>query len=165
MNPAFFASALVAASCAFGSLAQAAHFACASVDGETEIHLQRVALQRAKGALILTADSMQVVDPAARQTTRLIAEFPSLGGWLAISGTKFTGILGERFSAAPLAGRYFGGTTLGQLASISLEIDLSYSKHLSAGWLYAGEAEYIKRDGQVLTEDFNCLLIEGERAR
>jgi hypothetical protein len=87
---------------------------------------------------------------------KTIARFTGTNETLTNVGASYEATVDLRFNDSNLAGRNIGGTKLGMLKTIALDIDFSYSTPLAAGETVDGTLTLIKRNGEELTHKVEC---------
>lgn len=144
------------------SSAFAGGYACLSVDRDTQ-----VVIDFAPGTS--TAKQVQFIDPELSKAAQVLATFTADDQVLSTEdssdGVRFTSIVNENI---PHPGKHLGGTRVGLLAKVVLNVQtIAENARIQAvtdGTMYAAQASYVKKDGQVLTQDFDCALFLGEEA-
>lgn len=148
----------VAASVSFAATsAQAAGFSCMSVDRNERMDLFFDSLEA--GA---PATELVVMNPNVSKRRRHVATFSAADGLLKTDGRAVEALVDTSFPESSRKGERIGGTTLGALALVRLDIDAQ--EQLLAGHAFAAQATYVKKSGQELTQDFDCLVFEGLKA-
>lgn len=104
-----------------------------------------------------TAAIMVVSDPSVGDGNHTIATFPDAKGVLQSSSQVYTGDVDLRMSGSNKAGRLIGGTKLGELDQIVLNVEFSYNATVADGEEIAGDLTMVKRNGQELKEVVNCV--------
>ena len=148
-----------------GAPAFASGFTCLSVDRDTRINIMT---DHPNAGQI--AQSLVVIDPSATAAKQVIATFAIDDGLLKTTatefGTLFTAHVDTSFPGSSRAGRKVGGTNLGSLDSISLEVETVTERRptplFDDGSMFAAQAIYKKKNGQELKQDFDCLLFLAE---
>ena len=138
----------------------AAGYVCLSVDRDTQVVIDI-------DPSMTHAKLVTFIDPSLSASARTVAKFSD-----ETLMTEATGG-GLRFSSKVAAdiehpGKHLGGTRLGLLSEISLEVltvaENARLKILTEGTMYAAQAVYTKKTGQTLTQDFDCALFLGDQA-
>lgn len=141
------------------SPAFAAGYSCLSVDQDTQVVID---LEPAQAQ----AKQVTFIDPELSEDSRVIAHFET--EVLATEGTE----AGVRYTSqvSPQIehpGKILGGTRLGLLKEVSVEVQTSSEQSklraLTEGAMYGAEVKYTKKNGEVLTQDFDCALYLGDR--
>jgi hypothetical protein len=99
---------------------------------------------------------MVVSDPEIRDGNKTIARFTDAKGTLINGGASYFGKVDLRMSDTSKQGRLIGGTKLGQLESIQLDVDFKYSAPVEAGESLDGTIYLNKRDGSQIALDVEC---------
>jgi hypothetical protein len=138
-------------------LRQISKFVCTSVDEDTQIIVTYS--QSSDQAMGPRAVEMSVLNPSISEPNRLTARFQQQTGLLNNSGSVVVGYVDLSSADSARRGRKIGGTVLGALHSIVLDIDISYAQQSLNGTnnRYAAQAVYLKTNGQKLTQDFECV--------
>lgn len=131
-------------------------FTCTSVDENMVIEAFDVVEGAGAGAFV-EASGMRVLNPTLEQERRFVAEFRADDGVLSVSDNALVGQVDAEKARLGAPGKRVGGTRLGLLRTISLEIDLSYADRVGGSAVYSGHAIYLKRNGQTFEEDFDCV--------
>ncbi len=153
---------LIAIIFAFLLAPMAAHadgFVCLSVDEATRIDVYLSGLDTQSPEP--RATKLVVSDPNRTPRYRHIATFEAEEGVLETSGTQIHGIVDLLKKGTSRAGERIGGTKLGLLAGILLDIDVTYQEPIEVGVRYSAEVAYVKHSGQELRQDFDCTLFKG----
>jgi hypothetical protein len=150
--------------------ALAAGYNCLSVDRDTQaiVYLD----QDGDHEPAAQAKQLVFIDPELSKQTQTLAVFSKSDGVLLTdvipSGHRFTGKVDLSASAIGQPGKRLGGTKLGLLESVTLEIETITARHqieiFSEGAMFAAQVHYLKKSGQVLTQDFDCASFLGEGA-
>lgn len=148
-----------------GTQVFASGFTCLSVDRDTRINIMT---DHPNAGQI--AQSLIVIDPSASTAKQVIATFAINDGLLQTTATEFstlfTAHVDTSFPGSSRAGRKVGGTNLGSLESISLEVQTVTERRptplFDDGSMFAAQAIYKKKNGQELKQDFDCLLFLSE---
>lgn len=137
------------------TLSQASGFVCASVDQDTKIivHFDANPAPDDSGPRAL---KMIMLDPTVSVRNQLIAQFSSADGLLNNSRGVIVAYVDLNHPDSSRRGERVGGTVLGALSSIILEIDYAYEEPLAEGEQFSGQVVYLKRNGKELTQDFDC---------
>jgi hypothetical protein len=135
--------------------AQASDFACTSVDQDTRIDVSIESDAAAQGHRAIT---MSIFDLNVSEPRQLIAKFVAADGLLNINNNGV--IIADVDLTNPNSsrrGERIGGTVLGALKSIVLDIDFSYQEAFKKGTGLSATVTYVKRNGEELVQDFDCI--------
>jgi hypothetical protein len=154
--------AITLATTFLSSAAQAHGFVCTSLEQNTQIEIHLT------GTGALTRDSqdyrpalraklMIVKDITLNPKRQLVAKFSSKDGLLRTKESSFIGRIDPKHPDTSNAGKRIGGTRLGLLETITVEIDYSFQEKVSQGVRLAGQVTYSKTNGDELAEDFECV--------
>ncbi len=161
---ALFAFALMTMT---GFRAQALGYACLSVDQDTRIDVVMNEVN-----VSAPAQRMIILDPTLSEEKQLTANFKLEEGFLSSEdfevGHRFTAKVDPATFGSSRGGRHIGGTVLRALDTVVFEIQTVTQKQplqtLAEGSMYAAQAMYIKKNGENLTQDFDCRLFLGDEA-
>ncbi len=103
-----------------------------------------------------TGAIMVVSDSSINAGNKTIATFKDLTGTLKSNSLIYTGKVDLRFNDSSRKGELIGGTKLGQLASIQMELGFSYLRPEKHGDFIRGSLDLNKRNGEVISERANC---------
>jgi len=106
---------------------------------------------------------MKFIDPELSPSSQVIATFnvddQVLSTESSADGIRFIALVNEN---TPHPGKHLGGTRIGLLSRITVDIQTlaenAKLQTISDGTMYAAQATYEKKDGEVLTQDFDCAL-------
>ncbi|MES2856957.1 MAG: hypothetical protein V4692_13905 [Bdellovibrionota bacterium] len=159
MRSALLKTILLAAT-TFSSLsgAWASGFICMSVDEDTQIRVEFTPIHPDGSNREPRIKEMTVSDPNVTLPYQHIATFFAADGVLTNDGGLIEGVVDLRFPGTSRRGERIGGTKLGALKTITLDIDFSYTEPSNDGSHYAAQATYLKRNGESLNQDFDCVL-------
>lgn len=87
---------------------------------------------------------------------KTIASFNATKGVLASQDLTYTAKVDLRMAESNRKGENIGGTKLGQLSYIKLDVDFTYSQPVADGTRVAGLLTLVKRDGTRLYQDATC---------
>src|SRR5690606_26877325 len=87
---------------------------------------------------------------------KTIARFDADNSVLNNSGATYGAKVDLRYSDSTRSGENIGGTKLGQLDMIYLDIDFSYGRPVEAGEIVEGVLTLVKRNGQEIELDVDC---------
>lgn len=147
-----FASVLLVSLTA--TTAQASGFSCMSVDRTERMDLFFDSLEDGS-----QATRLMILNPNVSKRRQHVATFNAADGLLKTEGRSVEAVVDTSFPESSRKGERLGGTTLGALSMVRLEIDAQ--EHLFAGKTFAAQATYLKLSGEVLTQDFDCLAFDG----
>ncbi|HVK60759.1 MAG TPA: hypothetical protein VM432_04375 [Bdellovibrionales bacterium] len=136
----------------------ASGFNCTSVDQDTMIEVVFTPIHPDGSHREPRVKQMTVSDPNVTEPFRHIATFLASDGLLTNEGGSIEAIVDLRFPGSSRKGERLGGTKLGALKTITLNIDFTYTEPTSNGAHYAAEATYVKRNGEEFQQDFDCVL-------
>lgn len=102
---------------------------------------------------------MVLKDPTVKPARQLIAEFRAQEGLLFADRKKIIGVVDLNHPDTSRGGEKVGGTVLRSISSVVLDVDLSYEEPLGIGLgtRVSVLVIYRKRNGENLTQDFDCL--------
>lgn len=107
-----------------------------------------------------SAAVMVLSQPSIQSPNKTIAKFSDANRTLNYKGYgKYEAKVDLRFNDSGRAGENIGGTKLGQLKSIILDLNFSYNTldvELAKVSSVQGVIKYVKRDGDVLAETVTC---------
>lgn len=131
---------------------------CEGVDGEVRFELLFETVDTSVGPQAL---AMRVSDPYVSEARSEIARFDFADGLLNNTGGVVVGYVDPTNPKTGRAGERIGGTTLGQLRSIMVSLDgeavASAVASMVPGKRYSAQAVYLKKIGQELVQDLDCL--------
>lgn len=99
---------------------------------------------------------MILSDPTVSYGRKTIAKFKS-SSLLTGSASEYTAYVDLRYVDSSRKGENIGGTKLGQLDEIILNVDFSYAETLAAGDEVSGVLTLVKRNGDEITHDMSCV--------
>jgi len=136
-----------------GSSAYADGFVCTNVDGDLKIkvfnHVQPEVGTRT-GAIMI------VSDPTISHGRKTIATFND-ASLLQNEGASYMSKVDLRFSNSNRSGESVGGSKLGNLKEIILDVDFLYGDNLQDGDITEGTAILVRRSGSTLYHDMECV--------
>lgn len=103
-----------------------------------------------------TGAIMIVSDSNVGFGNKTIAKFTDSTGLLKSKALVYTAKVDLRYNDSSRKGELIGGTKLGELSKILLDLNFSYSHPVAHGELVKGSVTLVKRDGTVLQETANC---------
>lgn len=126
-----------------GASAFADGFICSDANGDLRLKVydKTQPKEGTKDAAI-----MIVSNPSATPGNQTIATFNSDDSLLANDSSSYTAEVDLRYNTSNQAGADIGGTQLGQLKYITLDVDFSYSNPVPNGTVVSGEVTLTKRD-------------------
>jgi hypothetical protein len=135
---------------------------CLSVDQDTRIEVYFGSTAGAQDANT-QVHTMIVSDPTVAMKRQQIAKFLAADGLLAVQNGAIVGVIDPRNPNTARRGEHIGGTLLGALRSIALEVDFSRGMPVKGGMRHSAQVMYTKRNGQQLTQDFDCVRFQDEK--
>jgi hypothetical protein len=152
------ALAAVVASSIMASVASAQGFICTSLDETTQIDIYLVGGGSLHEFRPAPRGKMMVVkDITLNPKRQVVATFSTKEGLLRTKDTSFIGKVDPKHPDTNSSGKRVGGTRLGQLKTITVEIDYSFQEKVSDGVRLAAQVTYNKLNGEDLAEDFECV--------
>lgn len=128
-------------------------FTCTSVDGDLNVkvynHTDASAGTRNASVMILSDATVQ----AGRKT---IAKFDADNTLLTNSAASYEANVDLRYSDSNRAGENIGGTKLGQIDTIALDVDFTYARPVQSGDMLDGKLTITKRNGQEIRINMDC---------
>ncbi|GIL17748.1 MAG: hypothetical protein BroJett040_14990 [Oligoflexia bacterium] len=146
-------SVLTIATLLVGSMAFADGFVCTSESGlnvKVFHHTQPEMGTR-------TAAIMVISDSQVGGGNKTIAKFTDVKGTLSSSHLTYVGNVDLRFADSRKKGELIGGTKLGQLDTIELDVNFSYMNPLENGELTEATLTLNKRNGDQIIEAAQCV--------
>lgn len=99
---------------------------------------------------------MVLSNPNYQRGNRTIAKFTDTKSTLANSGATYVADVDLRVSESSRQGELISGTKLGQLDTIIMDVDFSYSKPVAHGDEMGGTLTLVKRDGTRIVRNLSC---------
>lgn len=132
--------------------AKADGFICSSEDGlNVKVFNKTGALEGTRnGAIMILSDSN------IGSGNKTIATFPSDNTLLTQSGASYNAHVDLRYVESSRKGELIGGTKLGQLRDIALDVDFLYSEPVSNGKKLPATLTLMKRNGAEIMIDMVC---------
>lgn len=134
------------------------YIACEGVDGEVRFEIFFETVNTTLGPQAL---AMRVSDPYVSEARTEIARFDFADGLLNNTGGVIVGYVDLANPKTGRAGERIGGTTLGQLRSIMVSLDgealATAVFTMVSGKRYSAQAVYLKKIGQELVQDLDCM--------
>lgn len=125
---------------------------CLGTDGDVKFEVQ---VDRAR-ARYPKALAMRVSDPNVSLSRQEIAFFDAKDGLLTTDGNQFTGHVSDAHPLTGRRGERIGGTLLGALEQVTLEVDIDFTEEPSARKRHAAVVTYMKKNGEELVQDLDC---------
>ena len=148
-----FIAPMFIAALTLASQAKADGFICTSSDGSLTVkvydHVTPAAGTRNAAVLVVSDNNVG----AGNKT---IARFTDVHRTLTNQGASYDAKVDLRFNDSGRKGELIGGTKLGQLANILLDVDFSFAEPVDAGDQVDGYLTLVKRDEQIITFDVVC---------
>ncbi len=95
-------------------------------------------------------------NPQISSGRKTIARFTDVNGTLANSGASFEADVDLRYNDSARKGELIGGTKLGELDTITLDVAFSYGSPVEAGAELPGKLTLVKRNGDLIELDLVC---------
>lgn len=125
---------------------------CLGIDGDVKYEVQ---IDRTQPHLPI-ALAMRVSDPNVSFARQEIAYFRANDGLLSTNGNQFTGYISEFHPLTRRRGERVGGTVLGALKQLTLEVDVDFVDQPNARKRHAAVVTYLKKNGEELVQDLDC---------
>ena len=125
---------------------------CLGIDGDVKFEVQ---IDRTR-ARLPKALAMRVSDPNVSLAREEIAFFDAKDGMLSTDGNQFTGHVSDFHPMTGRRGERIGGTVLGALKQVTLEVDIDFMEELSPRKRHAAVVTYRKKNGEELVQDLDC---------
>lgn len=139
---------------ASASIAKADGFKCMTAEGYLAV---KVYNHTEPSMGTRSVSTMIISDPSVGFGRKTVALFTSEKGTLAAHGLgKYVAAVDLRMKASRRAGEYLVGTRLGELDTISLDLDFNYAYPVEDGAEVLGLATFVKRNGEVLSRELVC---------
>lgn len=156
-------AALLGSGFSTASVAFADGYSCLSVDRNERIDVYFAETQSAvQSAASIEADRMVVIDPTVAKRNQHVATFQAADGLLRTDGAFIQALVDLNYPGSSRSGERVGGTTLGALQMIQLEVQVKGDIR-QAGLMFGAQATYLKRSGFELSQDFDCVSFDGVR--
>lgn len=136
---------------ATSSIAQADGFVCSNDDIAVKVYNNTEAKVGTRTAAVMVLSDRSVA--AGRKT---IARFTDTNGRISQKGASYLADVDLRFSDSSRKGELIGGTKLGELDTIQLDVDFSYAAPVEAGEMVDGTLTLNKRNGQQIELALEC---------
>lgn len=128
---------------------------CDSVDGDVRfdlfMELGRKVTESPK------ALAMVVLDPTVDEARAEVARFEAADGLLSNSNGVVTGYIDLKNPDTSRKGERVGGTVLGALRSITVDLDIDFSVVPTGSKRYSAQAMFFKRNGEEHVQDLDCV--------
>ena len=134
--------------------AQADGFVCDSVSRDLTVKVYNHTDARVGTR---TPAIMVVSDPRMSEGRKTIATFEDAQGQLSSKNTTYKANVDLRYVTSNRKGELIGGTKLGELDEIQLEVDFSYNEPLAAGESTKGVITLVKRNGEEVVMNAECV--------
>lgn len=141
---------------AFATLSASAHadgFECQTANGGLNVKIYNNTDPQV-GTRV--AAVMVVSDPAVGAGRKTIARFTSVHGVLANRASTYVATVDLRFSDSERKGENILGTKLGNVDTITADIDFSYAAPVAAGEEVSGKLTIARRSGSPIEADLVC---------
>jgi hypothetical protein len=133
--------------------AQADGFNCQTNDGSINVKIYNntdASVGTRVGAV------MVVSDPSISDGKKTIARFTDVNGTFESRSTTYVGNVDLRFNDSSLKGRNILGTKLGNIDTITADIDFSYAAPVAAGEDVEGSLRIVRRSGSPIKAAMTC---------
>jgi hypothetical protein len=127
---------------------------CEGVDGEVRFDMIIEIPNESDSPQAL---AMRVSDPNVSNDRAEIATFEFSDGLLNNNGGVLVGYVDLSNPKTGRKGERIGGTTLGQLRSVMVSLDIDFNSSFTAGKRYSAQAVYLKKIGEELVQDLDCV--------
>lgn len=137
-----------------GTAAQADGFVCENAEQgiRVKVYDRTQAGQGTRNAAIMILSDMTVSN--GHKTT---ATFNADDSLVTNKGATYTADVDLRFGSSDLKGRNIGGTKLGMLDTITLDVDYSFNAPVASGTELSGQLILAKRNGDSINLDVSCV--------
>lgn len=139
--------------------ANADGFVCQTADGSVNVkaYNQTIPTKGTRNAAVLV-----VSDPAINYGNKTIARFTA-GHTVVNTGSSYLANVDLRYNDSSRKGELIGGTKLGQLKQIKLDVDFSYAAPIEEGTDLDATITLVKRDGNAVELPAICSrYLKGE---
>lgn len=127
-------------------------FVCQSQDGlVAKVYDHTDPSEGTRKAAVLVLSNSNVGDG-----NKTIARFTDAAPTLSNDGTNYVANVDLRYNDSGSKGKLIGGTKLGQLKTIELNVNFSYVETMGAGEETEGRMTLTKRNGEEITIDMEC---------
>lgn len=132
--------------------AHADGFICKSADGlNVKVFNKTDAAEGTRNGAI-----MVLSDANISSGSKTIATFPADNTLLSQVGASYNAHVDLRYVESSRKGELIGGTKLGQLRDIALDVDFNYGQPVPAGKKLAAELTLMKRNGAEIAIEMTC---------
>lgn len=100
---------------------------------------------------------MVVSDSNINFGNKTIARFQDANSTIANNGAYYVANVDLRYNDSSRKGELIGGTKLGFLDQIKLNVEFSYAEPVEAGTTVPGTLSLVKRNGEVINIDMDCV--------
>lgn len=135
-----------------GTAPQSEGVTCLGLDGDVKFE---ILVDRTYPRLPV-ALAMRISDPNVSAEREEIAFFDRADGLLVTDGLQFTGLVSDAHPLTSRRGERVGGTVLGALQKVSVELDIDFTESISPRKRHAATVTYIKKIGEELVQDLDC---------
>lgn len=126
---------------------------CTGVDGEIRFDVLVEIPNMVESPIAM---SMRASDPNVSEVRSEIAVFDSDDGLLNNDNGVIVGYVDSKNPKTARKGERIGGTTLGQLRSVMLSLEIDFDVAASPLKKYSAQALYLKKSGEQLVQDLDC---------
>jgi hypothetical protein len=151
-----FAIAMMMTVSAMAAVAQADGFECQTQDSAARALTVKVYDNTTAEAGTRNAAVLVLSDPAVAAGRKTIARFTDVNSTLANSGATYVANVDLRFNDSGRKGELIGGTKLGELDQIVLDVAFSFAAPVEAGDVVPAKLTLIKRNGDEIELDLDC---------
>jgi hypothetical protein len=133
--------------------AMADGFVCTTLDGDLTVKVYNhtdADVGTRNGAVMILSDS------TIQYGRKTIAKFDSDNEVLDNDGARYVANVDLRYNDSERAGENIGGTKLGQLDAIILDVAFSYGSPAEKGEIMPGTLKLLKRNGSKIRIDVDC---------
>lgn len=102
------------------------------------------------------AATMIISDLTVQEGRKTIAKFTDSNVTLSSSGATYVARVDLRYNDSGRKGENIGGTKLGELKNIIVDVDYSYAEPVEDGESVLGTITLLKRNGEALEFDLEC---------
>ena len=143
------------------SVAHADGFRCQTTEGDLNVKIYNNT-DPSEGTR--NSAIMILSQPEVQYGRKTIASFSAEKGTLSQEGTNYTGRVDLRVSESSVAGKYVGGTRLGELQNVLVETGFNYNAPVADGETVYGQIIFQKRDGSASQQSLACVrYLKGEQ--
>lgn len=133
-------------------------YICKSVDEDVIVKVVLSPKSPGQSESTRRAQVMVVSAPLLSKGRQTVARFQAIEGMLSSAGSVFVGYVDPRHPDTRQKGKRIGGTTLGQLKQLVLDIDFSPEYRAARGAIpLSALVIYTKRTGEDLIQEFDCV--------